>query len=313
MNKILILTRNQKNFLKEVQDLWLQNVTIVAPESEEEIKNHIVDANIIYGIPYLINSYIHLAKKLEWVQSTFAGVDALIDKDLRQDYVLTNVKDVYGAIMSEYVLWYILMFEKNILWNIENQKNKFWDQKWYPSLDKKTVWIMWTGSIGQYIAKALKNFWIKTLWFSSSGGEKEYFDNIYTSQSISHFLWESDYVISVLPNTQTTDGIVNKDVFSMMKDSAIFINVWRGINLVEGDLINAIKNKIISWAVLDVFRTEPLPENSELWDLENVYITPHISWYDENNEPILKIFCENYERFVQWKKLLHTIDFNKGY
>ncbi len=315
MKKVLILTRtcDQQKFFSEVKNLWLKDIEIVAPDSHEWILEHIIDCHVIYGIPYLINEYIHLAQNLEWVQSTFAWVDALMQKDLRQDYILTNVKDVYGAIMAEYVLWYILLHEKNILWNIENQKNKDWDQKSYPSLDRKTIGIMGTGSIGRHIAKVLSSLWMNVIWYSSSTLVKEYFSEMYDINSIGTFLEKSDYVVSVLPNTQATNGIINESVFSAMKPTAIFISIGRGANVVEDDLVEAINTKKIAWAVLDVFQLEPLPKDSKLWELENVFITPHVSWYDDNNEPILEIFSGNYKRFIQWEELLHQIDFNKGY
>jgi len=91
------------------------------------------------------------------------------------------------------------------------------------------------------------------------------------------------------------------------------MNVGRWANINEDDLINALKEKQIAGAVLDVFQTEPLPEDSELWNLDNVYVTPHISWYVEDNSKIIYTFAENYKRYNAWKDLLHTIDFKKGY
>jgi len=313
MNKLLLLTRRQKVFKKEVEALWLPDLEILAPEDEQGILEHIHEADIIFWNPPIAQKYINKAKKLQWMQSTFAGIDAMVHKELKNDYTLTNVKGVYGAIMAEYVLWYILLKEKEILQNIENQKHKIWDQKWYLSLSTKTIWVLGTGSIWTHIAKMCKAFWMKTLWYSSSPVKKDYFDDIYTQENMKDFLSQCDYVVSVLPNTDNTQWIINKEVIEMMKDSWIFISIGRGANVVEKDLINAIKQKQIAWAVLDVFQTEPLPKDSELWNLENVFITPHVSGYNESNDSILEIFSENYKRFISWKDLQNTIDFNKGY
>lgn len=312
-NKILLITRWQKLFKEEVISLGLNNADIYAPEDEEWILEHIVDADIIFWNPLIVQEYINKAKNLKWMQSSFAWIDAMVQEWLQTDYTLTNVKDVYGAIMSEYVLGYILVKEKEILWNIENQKNKNWAPKAYPSLTNKTIWIMGTGSIWSHIAKMTQAFWMKTLWYGSSDVSKECFDVMYTQETIQEFLSQCDYVVSVLPNTDATKWIINKDVFSQMKPSGIFMSLWRWANLIEEDLIEAIKTKEIAGAVLDVFQIEPLPKDSELWSLENVFITPHISGYDEDNESILKIFSENYKRFISWQDLIHKIDFNKGY
>ncbi|MCD5375151.1 D-2-hydroxyacid dehydrogenase [Candidatus Gracilibacteria bacterium] len=312
-NKILLITRGQKLFKEEVISLGLNNADIYAPEDEEGILEHIVDADIIFGNPLIVQEYINKAKNLKWMQSSFAGIDAMVQEGLQTDYTLTNVKDVYGAIMSEYVLGYILVKEKEILGNIENQKNKNWAPKAYPSLTNKTIGIMGTGSIGSHIAKMTQAFGMKTLGYGSSDVSKECFDVMYTQETIQEFLSQCDYVVSVLPNTDATKGIINKDVFSQMKPSGIFMSLGRGANLIEEDLIEAIKTKEIAGAVLDVFQIEPLPKDSELWSLENVFITPHISGYDEDNESILKIFSENYKRFISGQDLIHKIDFNKGY
>lgn len=313
MNKLLLVTRRQKVFAEEVKALWLPNLEIFAPEDEAGILEHIQDANIIFWNPPIAQKYINQAKNLKWMQSTFAGIDAMVHKDLKNDYTLTNVKWVYGAIMAEYVLWYILLREKEILQNIENQKNKVWDQKWYLSLSTKTIWIMGIGSIWTHIAKICKAFSMKTVWYSSSSIPKDYFDSMCTSENINEFLSDCDYVVSVLPNTDSTKWIINREVFSMMKPSWIFMSLGRGANVVEDDLILAIKQKQIAWAVLDVFQIEPLPKSSELWNLENVFITPHVSWYNESNDSILEIFAENYKHFIAGEQLENTIDFNKGY
>lgn len=313
MNKILLLTRDQEKFLSEVRWLWLQDCEFVAPETDEEIKKHIIDSNIICGIPYLINQHLYLAEKIQWIQSTFAWIDALVRDDLRQDYMLTNVKDVYGKIMAEYLLWYILNFEKSIIGNYKNQLKKIWDQKAYPSLDWKKIGIMWTWSIWWEIARILDMMWMQVIWYSRSWKQKKHFSQVYAHWELDIFLSQVDYVVSVLPNTHDTKHLCNKDFFKKMKSSAVFVNIGRWANVCEEDLIEAMKNKDIAAAVLDVFTIEPLPKKSQLWNLENVYITPHVSWYDENNQAILSILKDNYNRFLEGKPLLHIIDFNKGY
>ena len=98
-----------------------------------------------------------------------------------------------------------------------------------------------------------------------------------------------------------------------MKKSSVFINVGRGNNVNENDLIKALKNKDISLAILDVFKKEPLPINHDFWNMENLIITPHISGYSYNNCKIIKIFWQNYNKFISWKKLKYQIDFEKWY
>lgn len=123
-------------------------------------------------------------------------------------------------------------------------------------------------------------------------------DSVFTGDNKDEFLSELDYLVSVLPNTDETKGIINSDLLSKLPNKAVFMNVGRGANVNEDDLIYALKNKEIAGAVLDVFQTEPLPQDSELWNLENVYITPHVSGYVEDNSKIIDTFAQNYKRYV---------------
>lgn len=115
MTKVLICTREQQEFKSKLQACNLPDIDIYAPESEEELLIHLDDAEIIFGNPIRLSKYINHAKNVKWVQSTFAGIDALNAPELQKNYILTNMKDAYGEIIAEYILGYILMLEKDIL------------------------------------------------------------------------------------------------------------------------------------------------------------------------------------------------------
>lgn len=313
MTKVVICTREQEEFKNLVENFNLPEIELYAPETEEELLLHLNDAEVIFANPILLSKYINHAKNVKWVQSSFAGIDALNNESLQKNYILTNMRETYGEIMAEYVLGYILMLEKNILWNIKNQKNKAWGQKSYPSIVWKKIWIMWIGSIGRIIAIYAKTMWMTVYWYANSYREQHCIDKVYTSENRDEFLEDLDYVVSVLPNTKETQWIVNMEFLKKLPSKSVLINIWRWANINENDLVTALKNKTISWAVLDVFQTEPLPENSDFWDLDNMYVTPHISWYVENNSKILSTFAENYKKYISWKDLVNIVDFNKGY
>lgn len=311
-NKILVLTKDQQEFKKKLDKLNLPKLDIIAPKNNKEIEENIAKANIILGNPPIIKKYLAKAKKLAWVQSSFVGIDSLVDDNLRQDYILTNVKNTYGQAMAEYVFSYILMLQRAVIENIYAQKKKRWNEKCYVSLENKIIGIIGAGSIGKQIAKVAKAFKMMTYGLRSQNKKTEYFDKIFTLKNIKEFLNKSDFVVSVLPNTKKTTNIINKKTLKLMKKSAIFMNIGRGNAVNEDDLKDAVKKGIIEAAVLDVFKKEPLPKNNPLWNLENVYITPHISGYVMSNK-IFEIFEENYNRFIQGKKLKYRIDFKKGY
>ena len=304
---------NRDSLESEIKKLNLSDLEIIIPESEEEIIDNIKDVNIILWNPYIVKKYLHLADNLVWLQSIFAWVDVLVSEDLRSDYILTNVKETYGKEMSEYVFTYILMLKKQVRENIEYQKNKNWNQYAYPSLQRETISIMWTWSIWKEIARVAKAFWMKTIWLRTKDEAVEYFDEIYTFDNIQNFCSQADYVVSVLPNTNFTKNIINKTTLSYMKKTSVFINVWRWDNVNEDDLVECLKNKSISFAILDVFKEEPLPKEHIFWTLDNIIITPHVSWYIENSDRIVEIFWDNYKKFVKWEPLDYIIDFKRGY
>ena len=97
-----------------------------------------------------------------------------------------------------------------------------------------------------------------------------------------------------------------------MKSSAVLINVGRGSLINEDDLVAALQEKKIGAAVLDVFETEPLPQTSQLWEIPNVSVTPHVAAASFPQD-VINIFVQNYARFTSGEPLLHLIDFERGY
>jgi len=311
-NKLVVLTRDTEEYAQELSKLALPNLDFVIPNTEEETKAALLDANIIIGVPWMIKEHINDAKNVVWVQSSFAGIDALNDESLRKDYVLTNVKEVYGEGMAEYVFSYVLCIEKEIIENVKFQKQKKWNQKPCSVLQGKTLCIMGTGSIGKEIARIAKAFGMNVLGYRKSKGEVDNFDGIFVEDQLRAFLSQGDFVVNVLPSTRDTFNIINKSSLDSMKKNAILINIGRGSAVNEEDIMNAVKKKKIAKAVLDVFNEEPLSRDSPLWDTKNIYITPHVSGYIRSNK-IFEIFAENYKRFVKGKELLYKVDFEKGY
>lgn len=124
--------------------------------------------------------------------------------------------------------------------------------------------------------------------------ERPYFDKIELLKNLDEQLKSADIVVLTLPLTDDTKGMFDKSKFDLMKNSCIFVNIARGQLVVESDLIDALSNKKISGAVLDVFETEPLEKTGPLWDMDNVIITPHNSFVGVGNtERLSKIIFEN--------------------
>ena len=307
MHQILVLAIDSKEYKKIIK---LKNEKIFYTSSAREAKKYIKDADIILADPPLIKNILKDAEKLKWFQSTYAGFDALLDIE-HKNYTVTGIKDIFGQNMSEYILGYILMFERNILEIHNNQLKQKWVHKTYSPLDKKTIGIMGLGSIGSQVAKTAKFFNMRVHGLRNSRKKEKHTDKIFHAKEIEKFVKNLDYLVNILPHTKNTQYMLTKKLFSKMKNT-IFINVGRGSIAKENDIIWALNNKKIKGAVLDVFEEEPLDKKSKLWKMKNVFITPHNAAYSFPDQ-IVEIFLDNYHRFKNKKTLKYKIDFKKNY
>lgn len=310
---LVIMTRDQDEFEELFQTMELPDLEVIVPKTDAEIALAIPQATIILGEPPRVAPWLDKAVKLEWLQSKFSGVDALIGPDMRKDYLLTNIRDTYGPAIAAYTMGYILYFLREIQENLEQQSQKGWQKKPYPELTGRVMSILGAGSIGTEIARVAKTFGMKTLGYKRSPDPVEHFDEIHSGVAGLNKLLEcGDYVVNILPHTDATIDVINAETLRLMKRSAIFINVGRGSAVDEEALVAAINEGVIAKAVLDVFKTEPLPPESPLWTTENIIITPHISG-DIMSGRFGEIFAQNYRRFVAGEELLYVVDLEQGY
>ena len=312
MNQLLILSDDAHQYAESLRNQNIAKLKIFTARNTDQARQFACQANIILGTPSLVAPILHKAANLQWVQSSFAGIEPFCAPGLRRDYVLTGVKDIFGPLMSEYVFAYILAAERNLFATRENQFAKQWQSIPYRSLRSLSIGICGLGSIGQAIANTAAHFKMKVLGLSRSAESVAAIENVFGPSQICDLANQVDYLVSALPNTSETAGIFNEEVFSALGPSGVFINVGRGSTVDEPALINALSNKTIHGAVVDVFRQEPLPTDNPLWSLQNAFVTPHNSAVTFP-EDIAQLFCVNYQRFLVGKPLKHVIDFDREY
>ena len=240
----------------------------------------------IGNIDYLIHTDIFSKhdldefKQLKQLQILSAGTDRLDMPRLKEKkIVVANASDVYSVPIAEFVLMRILEIYKSARYFEQIQQNRNTLKKRdLVELFGKTCAIYGYGSIGREIAVRLKSFGVKTIGISRSGKKDEYIEEgLPLSQSEGH-ISEYDIVVSCLPQTEETEEFFNDNYFSAMKENSVFVNISRGAVVDEEALISATKSGKLLGVALDVFVTEPLPDDSELWSLENVYLSPHNSF-----------------------------------
>jgi phosphoglycerate dehydrogenase-like enzyme len=312
MNRLLILAEDADNYLNMIRAAGLPELDVVAATGQRLAMQQVADCNIILGEPALIEEVLPSATQLQWVQSSWAGVDRLCQPRLRNDYVLTGVKDIFGALITEYVMTYLFALERNMFAMRVDQASRRWHPRPYRLAKEITLGIIGLGSIGQHLARTATDFGIRVIGLNRSGKSCEAVETVYTEENLAEFLAEPDYLVLTLPDTPETRHFINSGTLAMMKSSAVLINVGRGSIVNENDLVTALQQQQIAAAVLDVFETEPLPEDSQLWGLPNVFVTPHVAAASFPQD-VIEIFVENYGRFTRSEPLLHLIDFERGY
>jgi phosphoglycerate dehydrogenase-like enzyme len=311
-NSLLILSRRAIAYADIIHAADLPDLKISAFETVEGALSRAGDVNILLANPDQLRKILPATDRLEWAQSTWAGVTPLIGKDCRKDYLLTGVKDVFGPIMAEYVLCYMLMHERNALQCFELQQMKQWKMPKPGLLGGKRVGIMGVGSIGTAIAGAAKFFNMHTSGYSRTRSPRAFIDQMFAPDQLFDFVRDLDYLISVLPATSCTTHLIDSAVFKAMKPEAVLINVGRGNVVDEDALVNALNHKEIAGAVLDVFQQEPLPKPHPFWETAGMIITSHKAALS-SPEDIAPLFIDNYRRFAAGKPLEYEVDFSRGY
>jgi phosphoglycerate dehydrogenase-like enzyme len=214
--------------------------------------------------------------------------------------------------MSEYVFSYIVSIERHTFDLYRNQQNRIWQKIPYKSIRNRLIGICGLGSIGKHLAQTANHFGMRVWGYKMKRENVRGVERVFTQSEFRDFLSGPDYIIITLPSTPETYHLFDHAALESMKSSTILINIGRGNVVMEKALIQALQGKKIGGAVLDVFEEEPLPAESPLWHLPNVFITPHISGYSFPSD-IVTIFAENYRRFLAGNPMLYPVEFKRGY
>ena len=237
----------------------------------------------IIGNGIFLSHPIEKFKNLKFIQLTSAGFDRVpMDYVKEHDIKIRNARGVYSIPMAEYVLSGVLSLYRNQFFFNENQKAHKWEKaRDLKELFGRTVLIFGCGSVGSECAKRFEAMGCTVTGIDPVVRKHQNFSVIYHTDEMNEVIANADIVILTLPLTEETRGMINEGVISSMKDGAVLVNIARGALVSTDALIKELKSGRIS-AVLDVFEEEPLGE-SELWDMENVIITPHNSFVGEGN------------------------------
>lgn len=303
-NKVKIITEYDQEFHTLISQADLPDLAITEENSE---------ANILLASPPKIASILDSFPQLEWVQSMYAGVDALTHSFQDPDYLLTNVKGIFGPQIAEYVLGYTIEHFRH--WDLyrQQQSEKVWQPHRYRTINGKQMFIFGTGSIGNHLAKTAAAFGVHTIGVNRTGipPKESAFNEVVHIEQVNEQLKRADIVVSTLPKTTATTGLFNQSIFEHCT-KALFFNVGRGDAVVTEDLLAALDNGVIQHAYLDVFINEPISQQCPYWHHPSVTVTPHIA-ANSFPELVFEIFKQNYLLWRDGFQLNNRIDFDKGY
>ncbi|WP_026695139.1 D-2-hydroxyacid dehydrogenase [Peribacillus kribbensis] len=316
VRKLIIAQNLEHTYVERIRAVIPEWEVIVGRDREVWL-DHISEAEVIAGWKKVMADHIG-SGRLKWVQTWSAGIDTLPLNILKNHNVaLTNATGVHAFPISETIFALMLGLTRKLHSYVRNQQAK----TWYHSdlkleIHNKTIGILGIGAIGQETAKIAKAFGMEVLGLRHSGKQDKYVDRMYKTEELNDMLPLCDYVVVTLPLTKETHHLIGKEQFKRMKDTAFFINIGRGILVVEDDLMSALQSGEIAGAGLDVFETEPLPESSALWELENVIVTPHTAGstqhYDER--VVNDIFIPNLKIYLNGDHpAINLVDYKKGY
>ncbi len=311
-HSLLILTRRTDEYRRLIEAARLPDLAITATDDPVVARERAASHDVAFGEPSLLREIIPQMTSLRWAQSTWAGVEPLLDPALRRDYVLTNARGVFGRLMSEYVFAYLLAHERRIIEKHASQQQRRWDTTRPGTLLEKRIGLLGVGSIGAVLARTAKHFGMTVHGYTRSSEGCSDVDAYFHGDGLAAFASGLDYLVSVMPATAATRHLVDETLLRALPPTAVFVNPGRGGVVDETALMAALRDGRLAGAVLDVFQTEPLPPEHPLWGTPNVLITSHTAALNVPAD-IVEVFVANYRRWVGGETLKYTVDFEKGY
>jgi phosphoglycerate dehydrogenase-like enzyme len=275
-----------------------------------------------------------LVPELRWVQLHSAGANHLVDTWLwESEITITTSSGIHASTIAEYVLMMMLAFAHHLRRIVDYQVRAEWPtgrwRKFVPQeLRDATVGVIGYGSIGRQVGHLARALGMRVLGVHHGGGQSPASyelpelardpeaepERLYTPDQLFNALAECDYIVLAVPYTSATHHLINQAALQVMKPSAVLINIARGAVVDELALVRGLREGWIAGAALDVFEEEPLPQESPLWQMDNVIISPHVAGFTPHyDDRATALFAENLRRYVSGEPLLNRVDRGREY
>ena len=293
----------------------IPDVSFVAPESMDEAEREIVDADAAFGtIPADV---LAKAQKLTWLQAPAAAPPAgyYYPELISHPVTVTNFREIYNDHISVHIMAVLLAFTKRLPDYYRQQLDRNWnplneDRDHALFLPEATALIVGVGGIGGETARLCAALGMRVIGVDARREDvPEGVDELHRPDQLDRLLPEADFVILTIPHTPQTEGLFDAGKFSLMKSSAYFINIGRGMTTKLDDLNDALRSGEIGGAALDVYEIEPLPADHPLWDAPNTILTPHTAAFGPHlEERRYEIIAENVRHMLNDEPLRNVVD-----
>ena len=264
----------------------------------------------------LNNALVEQMPNLRWLHVTRGGLNAYLTPLVKARPIqVTGSKGIHGTVFAEFAIACIFALAKKLPECVEAQTQRKWQKLAPVEVAGKTLGIVGLGTAGTELARKAKALGLRVIATKRTPTPKpDYVDELGTPEFLSQLLAESEFVVLLLASVPSTINIIGEAELRSMKKSAYLINLTGSQAIEERLLVRALKENWFAGAALDAFARQPLPEDSELWNLPNVIISPRIGGLTEQKwSPLLPIFVDNLKRFVAGEPLRNVVDKELGY
>ncbi len=314
--RLLLWTDTPAPYLAAIEEAGLggavETETLSRTAQPSPAQLEATEALLAWGVP---PGLLPRMTRLRWAQALTAGVEGwLALPDLPPGLVLTCARGTHRESMPENILGALFHLTKPYCAIVEDQKRSHWARRIATPLNGKTLAILGLGAVGRDVARLAGALGMRVIGTRRDPAPLPGLAEVFDPARTDEVLRQADFVLLLLPATPATESFIDATRLAAMKTSAYLLNFGRGALIRDADLIEAVTDKRIAGAVLDVFRQEPLPATHPFWTTPGILVLPHIGGPHPNRDAIVaRLFAENLGRFVNGSELREVVDRAAGY